>query len=229
MNLCQLLSHSLIHGQYADLYDTVISADESGFIEYWQPFEPYEPPTHNGMWSFKSATDLYEFKKHRTRPTSITISPNQTHFVTLSASDRQVRIFDLLSGKMTRKYDESLAAVQEMQQAGTAVYRVEDMEFGRRLALEREIDEDELASKMMNAVWDESGNFVLYPTLLGIKGEFQFRSIYRPSTECIEVVNITTNKVAKILGKDDPNRWLNLSLYQGSPAKKGFTTAVCVS
>lgn len=73
---------------------------------------------------------------------------------------------------MTRKYDESLSAVQEMQQAGTAVYRVDDMEFGRRLALEREIEEDEMACRIMNAVWDESGNFVLYPTLLGIKGEF---------------------------------------------------------
>jgi len=72
---------------------------------------------------------------------------------------------------MTRKYDESLQAVQEMQQAGTAVYRVEDMEFGRRLAIEKEIDADAHALATMNAVWDESGNFVIYPTLLGIKGE----------------------------------------------------------
>ena len=72
---------------------------------------------------------------------------------------------------MTRKYDESLQAIQEMQQAGTAVYRVEDMEFGRRLAIEKEIDADERALATMNAVWDESGNFVIYPTLLGIKGE----------------------------------------------------------
>lgn len=72
---------------------------------------------------------------------------------------------------MIRKYDESLRAIQEMQQAGTAVYRVEDMEFGRRLAIEKEIDADEHALATMNAVWDESGNFVIYPTLLGIKGE----------------------------------------------------------
>jgi peptidylprolyl isomerase domain and WD repeat-containing protein 1 len=71
---------------------------------------------------------------------------------------------------MTRKYDESLQAIQEMQQAGTAVYKVDDMEFGRRLAVEREIEEDEVACKSMNAIWDESGNFILYPTLLGIKG-----------------------------------------------------------
>jgi peptidylprolyl isomerase domain and WD repeat-containing protein 1 len=42
----------------------VISGDENGFVEYWQPFEPFEPPKNiPGMWSLKSSTDLYEFKK----------------------------------------------------------------------------------------------------------------------------------------------------------------------
>lgn len=59
-----------------------------------------------------------------------------------------------------------------MQQAGTAIYKVDDMEFGRRLAAERELEKDERAWRTMNAVWDESGNFVIYPTLLGIKGSF---------------------------------------------------------
>ncbi len=76
---------------------------------------------------------------------------------------------------MTRKYDESLAAIQEMQQAGTAVYKVEDMEFGRRLAVEKEIElpgpDGKVPGAWINAVWDESGAFVLYPTLLGIKGK----------------------------------------------------------
>lgn len=76
---------------------------------------------------------------------------------------------------MTRKYDESLAAIQEMQQAGTAVYKVEDMEFGRRLAMERELElppaeGGKIPGSWINAVWDESGALVLYPTLLGIKG-----------------------------------------------------------
>ena len=60
-----------------------------------------------------------------------------------------------------------------MQQAGTAVHRPDDMEFGRRLALDREIQGDDAACKSMNAVWDESGNFILYATLLGIKGGYQ--------------------------------------------------------
>lgn len=31
-------------------------------LEYWQPSEPFEPPS-TVRWSLKSQTDLYEFKK----------------------------------------------------------------------------------------------------------------------------------------------------------------------
>ncbi|KDQ09914.1 hypothetical protein BOTBODRAFT_36728 [Botryobasidium botryosum FD-172 SS1] len=194
--------------KYTDRYDTVISADESGFVEYWQPREPFEPPKNvPGMWTYKSSTDLYEFKKTKTIPTSLTFSPDSSHFATLSCPSLTVRVFNTLTGKMTRKYDESLTAIQEMQQAGTTVYKMDDMEFGRRLALERELEKDERAIRTMNAVWDESGNLLIYPTLLGIK-----------------VVNTYTNRVVRLLGKDETGRWLNVDLYQGAPAKKGFTT-----
>lgn len=50
--------------QYSDRYNTVISADENGFIEYWEPTMPFEKPMKiRGLWSFKSETDLFEFKK----------------------------------------------------------------------------------------------------------------------------------------------------------------------
>ncbi|KDQ62315.1 hypothetical protein JAAARDRAFT_121409 [Jaapia argillacea MUCL 33604] len=198
---------------YSDRYDTVVSADEGGFIEYWQPLEPFDKPKNvPGLWSFKSETDLYEFKKARSTPTCLTLSPNSSSLATFSLPDRQIRIFNFLSGKLTRKYDESLSAIQEMQQAGTAVWKVEDMEFGRRLAMERELEVESesggVAGRWINAVWDESGAFVIYPTLLGIK-----------------VVNTVTNRVVRLLGKDETVRWLNLTLYQGAPAKKGRTTA----
>lgn len=38
------------------------------------------------------------------------------------------------------------------------------------------------------------------------------------------MVNTVTNKVARVLGKDETLRFLNLSMYQGAPAKKGVTT-----
>ncbi|KAJ3539228.1 hypothetical protein NM688_g6396 [Phlebia brevispora] len=202
---------------YSDRYDTVISADEAGFIEYWRPVEPFELPKNvPGLWSFKSTTDLYEFKKSKSTPTCITLSPDSSHFVTFSLPDRQIRIFSFLTGKMTRRYDESLAAIQEMQQAGTAIYKVEDMEFGRRLAVERELElpgpDGRVPGMLINAVWDESGSFILYPTLLGIK-----------------VVNTVTNRVVRLLGKDETVRWMQLTLYQGAPAKQGHATAAAAA
>lgn len=38
------------------------------------------------------------------------------------------------------------------------------------------------------------------------------------------VVNIVTNRVSALIGGGDPTRWLNISLYQDAPAKKGLTT-----
>lgn len=50
--------------QYSDKYDCVISADEGGFVEYWQPAEPFTLPKNvPRLWNYKSETDLYEFKK----------------------------------------------------------------------------------------------------------------------------------------------------------------------
>ena len=97
------------------------------------------------------------------------------HFASVSFPDRQIRVFEFATGKLYRTYDESIATLIEMQQAGTAVYKVEDMEFGRRLAVERELElpgpDGKIPGMWINAVWDESGAFVLYPTLLDVKGE----------------------------------------------------------
>jgi len=160
---------------YTAKYDCVISADEDGFVEYWQPSEPWGLPSVPGLWQYKSATDLYQFKKTKSIASSITFSPNSSQFVTMSLPSRAVHVFNFLTGKLTRTYDESLTAAIEMQQGGTAVFTLDDMDFGRRLAAERALDNAESgpggALRTANAVWDESGNFIIYPTMLGIKGE----------------------------------------------------------
>jgi len=72
------------------------------------------------------------------------------------------------------------------------------MEFGRRLTVEAEIDNSE-RTPASNVIFDESGNFILYSTMLGVK-----------------VVNILENKIDKILGKSESNlRFLTIGLYQG--------------
>ncbi|CAI2163147.1 3521_t:CDS:10 [Funneliformis geosporum] len=193
----KLHSHPVHLMTYNEKDHAVISADTSGMLEYWVPEEPFGLPK-TVSFEFKADTDLYEFKKAKTHPTSIKFSSDYNQFVTMSIGDRQVRVFRFKTGKMIRKYDESLAVVSEMQQAGTTIYKLDDMEFGRRLAVERELEKTSQASTM-NAVFDESGNFIIYPTMLGVK-------------------------VVKLLGKTEPNRFLNVSLYQGAPNKKALVT-----
>jgi peptidylprolyl isomerase domain and WD repeat-containing protein 1 len=72
-------------------------------------------------------------------PMSLNFSPDFTRFVTFGFADRLLRLFSFASGKILRKYDESLEIVSEMQQAGTAGVSMDAMEFGRRLAVEKEI------------------------------------------------------------------------------------------
>lgn len=49
--------------------------------------------------------------------------------------------------------------------------KLDEMEFGRRLANEKELAERNTeAARRENSEWDETGNFLLYPSLVGIKG-----------------------------------------------------------
>ncbi|KAK3334790.1 hypothetical protein B0H65DRAFT_446504 [Neurospora tetraspora] len=189
---------------FNDRFDCVVSADDGGMVEYWQPSGSYEKP--DTVFKFKSATNLFEFKKAKAVPTSLTLSPDGNRFVTVSFPDRKIRIFDFASGKLQRTYDESLKVVEEMQQAGTALQKLDAVEFGRRIAQEREIESSALRNKF-NVVFDESGHFILYGSYLGIK-----------------VLNTYTNQVAKVYGKEEGFRPLTLAIYQGQPQKKGVTT-----
>jgi peptidylprolyl isomerase domain and WD repeat-containing protein 1 len=189
---------------FNDKFDCVISADENGMIEYWRASVNYEKP--DNVFEYKSATNLFEFKKAKSVPTSLSISPDGNQFVTFSFPDRKIRIFEFASAKLHRTYDESLKVIEEMQQAGTAIQRLDNGEFTRRLATERELDSPAVRG-MVNIIFDESGHFILYGSYLGIK-----------------VLNTFTNQIVKVYGKDENFRALGLAIYQGQPQKKGVTT-----
>lgn len=96
------------------------------------------------------------------------------------------------------------------------LYKLDSIDFGKRMAVEKELDRrwkdcgdddsnDALCRSLFpNAVFDESGTLLLYPSLLGIK-----------------VVNLETNQVCRILGKvENTQRFLRIALYQGAAARK---------
>lgn len=192
------------HIAFNNIYDCAVSADEGGMVEYWRPSGSYDKP--DGVFRFKSSTDLFEFKKAKSLPSSIVMSPTGSQFATYSFPDRKIRVFDFLSGKLYRTYDESIDTITEMQQAGTALQKLDNVEFGRRLVVERELENPSLKTKV-NVLFDESGNFIVYGSIHGIK-----------------VINTLTNRVVKVYGKEEPFRALNLAMYQGQPQKKGVVT-----
>lgn len=190
---------------YNNAYDCVVSADEGGMVEYWRPSGSYDKP--DNVFDIKSNTSLFEFKKAKSVPTSITMSPNGSQFATFSFPDRKVRVFNFESGKLHRTYDESTATITEMQQAGTLTTpSLEPVDFGRRIAVERELEHPAVRNRI-NVIFDESGHFVLFGSILGTK-----------------VINTLSNRVVKLYGREETFRPLNLGLYQGQPDKKDFVT-----
>lgn len=178
---------------YNPKYDVSISVDKSGILEYWSGIKQDFSFPKNVQFDSKLDTNLFEFSKNKTQPTSLAFSPDGKKFATIS-TDRRVRVFNFLTGKLTRVYDETLPRFTELQQK---TQQLPNMEFGRRMAVERDLEKSE-AFHLANVVFDQSGNFIMYATLLGIK-----------------LINLYSNKLVRIIGKNENLRMLNIALYQG--------------
>lgn len=71
---------------------------------------------------------MYEFAKNKTYPCGLAVSADGKRFASLSG-DRKVRVFNFLTGKLYRIFDESLQRFSELQQN---TQQLPNMEFGRR-------------------------------------------------------------------------------------------------
>lgn len=187
--------------KYNHIYDAVISADAKGILEYWSP-STLRFPENNVRFKLKTDTNLFEIAKSKTTVSAIEVSSDGNQFV-ITAPDRRIRVFWYKTGKLRRVYDESLEVSHDLQRSDAPMYRLDAIDFGRRMAVDKELEKTENAPQP-NAVFDESCNFLVYATLLGIK-----------------IVNLHTNKVARILGKVENNdRFLRVALYQSDRNNK---------
>ena len=200
------IHRSVVHLMtFNDKYDCVVSCDEGGMVEYWSPRSERDFRKPDDLFQYKSDTGLLQFKKSKSVPTSLNMSPTQESFVTFSYPDRLIRVFDFPTAKLHRTYDESLTTLATLQQASSSKVKLPDIEFGRRMALESSLGAS--AFEKANIIFDETGSFIIYGSLAGIK-----------------VLNISTNKIVRTLGKEESIRPMNLAIYQGAPSKKGIVT-----
>lgn len=188
--------------KYNVKFETVVSVDKTGILEYWGTGKvDYKVPKCIKFES-KLDTDLFDFAKNKTYPIDLCFSPDGTKFATISL-DRRVRIFRFLTGKIILILDETLARYTELQQSKQ---QLPNMEFGRRMACERDLEKSELIN-LSNILFDESGNFILYGTMLGVK-----------------IINIVTNRCVRVIGKPENLRPLKIALFQGYGKKKAAIT-----
>lgn len=194
--------------RYNSARECVISAEEKGALEYWssRPEDDYAALTSSNHakieFRYKLDTDLYALAKVKTAAYALEVSADGEKFST-TGPDRRVRVFRWKTGKLIKDIDESLEGAEDVQQSGIEKYVLEDIDFGRRLAIERELTKSLEKHAWPNAIFDESGNFLIYASHLGIK-----------------VVNLVTNQCPRIIGKvENTERFTRLALFQGVPQK----------
>ncbi|VDO93446.1 unnamed protein product [Soboliphyme baturini] len=88
-----LHSKEVIVMQYNSVFETVVSVDKIGIVEYWTgPKHDFAFPESLLQWKYKTDTDLYEFAKLKMAPLCLSFSPDGKTFVTFAA-DRKLRFF----------------------------------------------------------------------------------------------------------------------------------------
>ena len=189
-------SAPVLHVRLNAAKETVVSVDSRGVLEYWA-IDSGEQPKHVSF-RHKTETDLYTIAKARAAPTSLAISPDGEHFA-VTADDFKVRLFHYTSGKCLRSFDESYDAMHQLQRDGDDAYRLEAFDFGRRMAVEREYRAAGASASASNVIFDASGRFLIYASVVGIK-----------------VISVRSSRLARLLGKvENTERFTTLALFQG--------------
>ncbi|KAF4753623.1 cytochrome P450 monooxygenase 16 [Perkinsus olseni] len=189
------------HMKYNDKLKLVVSIDTGGLIAIWDPITLQLPESV----SFKSKfdTSLFDLKAAETTAFDLAISPDGERFAVLS-KDSQVRVFKTRTGKLFKAFDESLDATS-IAQSDPLMKQVhlDGFDFGRRCAVEKELLKSPDAM-YQTLDFDQSGNFIIYPTMVGIK-----------------VVNLVTNHLSALLGKvESTERFLTTALLQPKPVRQ---------
>ncbi|KAG8010448.1 Peptidylprolyl isomerase domain and WD repeat-containing protein 1 [Nibea albiflora] len=165
---------------------------QAGMLEYWtgSRMNSSSPSTYTG--STKQTRTCMNSPNTKTYPTSLAFSPDGAKMATI-ASDRKVRIFRFLTGKLMRVFDESLTSCSREAAAARHGVRAADG-CGERAG------EGVDGIRLTNIIFDETGTLRCFTgTMLGIK-----------------VINVGDQQMcADPRGSWRTSAWSSLSLFQG--------------
>ena len=208
---------------YSSNMDLVISIDQQSMINYWNPTNPNEIPS-NIQFQSKLDTDLFELMKKHYLVTAAELSPTGSHFALLakSSTEKKLFLFETLKGKIWKIFnehidvykdlheklqnkdkseleDESNEIDQHEKQKKKSMNFLNNVEYSRRLTIEKDLDKNDVYLSMNNIQFDSSGTFLFYSTLYGIK-----------------MLNLRTNSIRQFFGTTENARFTRLALYQSN-------------
>jgi peptidylprolyl isomerase domain and WD repeat-containing protein 1 len=92
---------------------------------------------------------------------------------------------------------------------------LDQLEIGKRIAVESELESLDEAMQLCKGEFDETGNFLVSRGVLLKKRLNDRRLQIFGSIVGIKLLNIVTNKVSRVLGsRDSSERFLGVALYQ---------------
>ena len=211
----------------------VVSGDVNGVLEVWSPFASAVEDSALPFQT-KLATDLYALIKKRTYAIDIAVS-EFGHFAIYS-SDRKIRLFSLKNCKLVCIYDERSKVYDELLHksgGGSTFMGMDAIEYGKRAALEREMEDAYLLS----------GGVILHPSSSSNKQQQSRMAISTltltsegthhqhlhlsfdntgkylllPTIVGVKVIDIQTHRVVATIGKADASslRFLHVCLCPG--------------
>lgn len=137
-------------------------------------------------------TDLFKLARDKVEVTCINVSPTGMDFV-VAGIDSQIRIFDFLSGRIRRIYNESRTY------SGLGI-NLPPEEIARRQARNDQYYANFESVRNANVVWDESGSLIIYASMLGVK-----------------IVDVSSNRVVRTLGlREAAVRFVCVALAHGN-------------
>jgi peptidylprolyl isomerase domain and WD repeat-containing protein 1 len=178
--------------------EAIFSTDGKGLIECWRPQEKSFAIPKSVDFSAKSATDFYALCKLKTLALSSALAHNQETLALFCADDK-IRLFKTRTGKLLATYDEST-------QLQVAPAGFNPVDIGRRVAIHQELIEENTRligsgqhrNHIPELLFDQSDTMLIYGSLFGIK-----------------VINTVTNKLMRLIGTQETDRYCGLALYQG--------------
>ncbi|CAF1604534.1 unnamed protein product [Adineta ricciae] len=194
---------------YCPKYDLAISCDQSSIINYWSPNDLQNLPSEI-LFKSKLDTDLFELVKNKLIPVALEFNSSGDQFALIgkSTTQRKLYLFDTLTGKKLKIFDEHLDVYkqlherllikqQENEDKKSKLILLNNVEYSRRLTIEKDLEKHDSIYSLINLQFDSSGTFLFYSTLYGIK-----------------MLNLRTNSIRHFFGTTENARFIRLALYQ---------------